>query len=116
MDATIVGTKYDAEACNCAHTVFDYYKNKGCSSTPQGDLIEYTREALLWIKRNFKQAKELKNGMLILAKNSDGTLHAAIYDNHEVLHNSGMWGMVVREPLFSFKHYNKHLRYFEWQQ
>ncbi len=113
----MIGIPYNAESHNCATVVCEYFREKGIGNLPDGDLLEYTHAALLWVKNFFVQIDDIQKDCLILVKNLDGTLHAAVFDGKNVIHASSEYGQTVRQPLWMFKQKNSKLkmRYFKWR-
>lgn len=113
----MIGVPYNSEAHNCATTVCEWYRQKGMGNIPNGDLLEYTHNALYWIKNFFRQIDDLQKDCLIVVKNIDGSLHVAIFDGKNVIHASREYGQTVRQPLWMFKQMNSRLkmRYFKWR-
>ena len=113
----LVGKVYHKEMYNCATIVCEYFRENGLGDLPDGNLEEYTHNALLWIKNNFKRISELKKHCLVLNKNTDGTLHVGVFDGKYILHGSQSTGYkVVREPLHSFFQQNKNVHIYEWRE
>ena len=115
--ASLVGIPYDKEWNNCATLVCRYYRDIGYGNLPDGDLAEYTPQALLWIKNNFKRTNKIEQDCLLLIKNIDGTLHVAIFDGDKVLHNTSETGSSFRQPLHTFlaDKKNRNMRIYKWR-
>lgn len=115
--ASLVGIPYDKEWNNCATLVCRYYRDVGYGSLPDGDLAEYTPQALLWIKNNFKRTDKIEADCLLLVKNIDGTLHVAVFDGEKVLHNTSEYGSSIRQPLHTFlaDKKNRNMRIYKWR-
>ena len=92
------------ENYNCATMVCQYYRELGYGNLPDGDLSEFSRSALFWIKNNFEKIDRLEKHCLIVCRNLDGTLHVAVLDGRMMLHNSSEYGGVVKQlTLFSLE-------------
>jgi len=115
ISAALVGIPYNAEYNNCATLVCRYYRDSGYGSLPDGDLVEYTPSALLWIKNNFIKTDRIEKDCLLLVKNFDGTLHVAVFDGEYVLHNAQAYGKSIRQQLGMFLMENKNVRVYKWR-
>lgn len=106
---------YNKENYNCATMVCQYYRELGYGNLPDGDLAEFSRSALFWIKNNFEKIDRLEKHCLVVCRNLDGTLHVAVFDGRMILHNTSEYGGVLKQlpPLF-FRE-NKDTRIFRWR-
>ena len=108
-----IGIPYNKENENCATLVARYYRELGLFDCEDGDLVEYTHTALLWLKKYFKPINKLKKHCLIVCKNTDGALHVAVFDGKRILHNTSSTGMSFRQSPALFFLENKNTRMYE---
>ena len=81
----MIGRHYDHDEYNCAHFVADWYRQKFNIDFPTGDT--FSRGFALWIRRHFEPLNSPEQNCLVVAEQTDGSLHVGVYDNYNVLHN-----------------------------
>lgn len=111
------GKQYNTTEYNCAHFVAEHYKEHLGVEIPSSDV--FSREFVVWMRRNFTEIDKPEEHSLVLMVNDDDTYHVGVFHKFRVKHNFKPCrgsGSVCSWTMSSVTKMYKSVRFYKWSK